>query len=224
MSADQVIRLIGVLIWPAVLVFFLLLIRKSLRNFISDMGEFNLRTPGIEATAKRREKAAALLGAAEATRPPDSDLGRADVDPEDVALALPDSRVIRRLQGSRILWVDDRPGNNIFERQALEALGVNIDLATSTEEALQIVRRRSYDLIISDMGRPRDEKAGYTLLGQLREAGNMTPFVIYSGSRAPEHVKEAHRRGAIGATNSPQELVKIVTTHLARKNRDLSSY
>jgi CheY-like chemotaxis protein len=184
------------------------------------MGEFNLRAPGVEATAKRREKAAALLGAAEATRSPDSGLGRTDVDPGDAAEALPNSRIMRRLQGSRILWVDDRPDNNIFERQALEALGVKIDLATSTEEALQLVRRRSYDLIISDMGRPQDEKAGFTLLDQLREAGVMTPFVIYSGSRAPEHVKEARRRGAIGATNSPQELVNIVTTYLARRSRD----
>ena len=219
-SADQAIRLVGVLIWPAVLVFFLILIRGSLRNFISDIGEFTLRTPVGEATAKRREKAAAALGAAEAKRAPVGDLSRTGVDPEDVAEVLPNSRVMRRLQGSRILWVDDRPDNNIFERQALEALGINIDLATSTEEAMQLVQRRSYDLIISDMGRPSDERAGYTLLRQLREGGNNAPFVIYSGSRAPEHVREARRRGAIGSTNSPQELVSIVTRALADRNRD----
>jgi DNA-binding NarL/FixJ family response regulator len=61
------------------------------------------------------------------------------------------------------------------------------------------------------MGRPPDARAGYTLLDKLRSAGNKTPFVIYASSRAPEHVREALKHGAIGCTNSPQELVGIVT-------------
>jgi CheY-like chemotaxis protein len=110
--------------------------------------------------------------------------------------------------------VDDRPSNNRFERQALEAIGVQIDLSTSTEEALEKIQRQSYDLIISDMGRPPDARAGYTLLDKLRSAGNKTPFVIYANSRAPEHVREALRHGAIGCTNVPQELMEIVTKAL----------
>ena len=114
--------------------------------------------------------------------------------------------------------MDDRPGNNVLERQALEALGIQIDLSTSTEDALEKIRRRSYDLVISDMGRPPDARAGYTLLDKLRETGNKMPFVIYASSRAPEHVREAREHGAIGCTNLPQELVEMVTTALtARK-------
>jgi DNA-binding NtrC family response regulator len=114
------------------------------------------------------------------------------------------------MQGRRILWVDDRPENNRFERQALEALGIRIDLSTSTEDALKITGQRSYDLIISDMGRSPDSRAGYTLLDELRRRGDKTPYVIYAGSRAPEHAAEARHHGAIGSTNMPQELISMV--------------
>lgn len=118
---------------------------------------------------------------------------------------------------ARALWVDDRPDNNRFERQALEALGIDIDLSTSTDDALERIGRRSYDVIISDMGRPPDARAGYTLLDQLRSTGNQTPFVIYASSRAPEHVRESRAHGAIGCTNSPQELIAMVTTALTAR-------
>jgi CheY-like chemotaxis protein len=117
----------------------------------------------------------------------------------------------QRLQNARILWVDDRPDNNRFERQALEALGIRIELSTSTDDALMMIRDGPYDLIISDMGRPPDERAGYTLLDALRDDGDQTPFVIYAGSRAAKHVQEARQHGAIGSTNLHHELFAIVT-------------
>lgn len=101
-----------------------------------------------------------------------------------------------------------------YERQALEALGVRFALSTSTEDALEQLRYQAFDAIISDMGRPPDSQAGYTLLDSLRSQGNRTPFVIYAGSRAPEHIQEARRWGAVGCTNSPQELIGMVTQTL----------
>jgi CheY-like chemotaxis protein len=223
MNSNQVIELVnaiaqllGVLIWPAVLIFFLVRFRAALADFFANLGEISLRTPGLEATARRRQvEAAAALGAAIAARAPIDDTQATAADPRDVAEALPTPRAQRRLQGSRILWVDDQPNNNRFERQALEAYGMNIDQSTSTEDAVGKIRRRPYDLIISDMGRPPDSRAGYTLLNQLRRTGDKTPYIIYSGSRAPEDVQEARQHGALGSTNSPQELITIVTKALS---------
>lgn len=204
------------MIWPAVLIFFLIRFRTALADLFANLGEFSLRAPGLEATAKRQQvEAAAALGAAIAARASTDDTQATAADPRDVAAALPTPRAQRRLQGSRILWVDDRPDNNRFERQALAAYGISIDLSTSTEDALEKIRQRSYDLIISDMGRPLDARAGYTLLDQLRKTGDKTPYVIYAGSRAPENVQEARQHGAIGSTNSPQELVAVVTKALS---------
>lgn len=227
MTADQAIRLIdavgqllGVLVWPAVVLFFLLRFRSSLAEFFGNLGEFSLKAPGVEATAKRqREEAAAALGAAVTARAPGAGEPAAVSDPRDVAEALPSPRAQRRLRGAHALWVDDSPDNNRFERQALEALGIHFDLSDSTEDALDQVRRRSYDLVISDMDRPPDDQAGYALLDQLRSAGNRTPFIIYTGFRTQEHVREARQRGAVGLTNRPQELIEMVTQALTLSQR-----
>lgn len=73
----------------------------------------------------------------------------------------------RRERGERtknVLWVDNRPDNNIFERQALESFGLQFVLSLSTEDALEKVKQKPFDAIISDMGRPPDNRTGYTLL------------------------------------------------------------
>lgn len=113
-----------------------------------------------------------------------------------------------------ILWVDDRPNNNVLERQAFEALGIEFTLALSTHEALEVLKRKKFSAIISDMGRKEGPREGYVLLEALREKDRETPFFIYAGSNAPEHKREADKRGAQGTTNNPHELFELVTRHL----------
>jgi CheY-like chemotaxis protein len=87
---------------------------------------------------------------------------------------------------------------------------IQILLSTSTEDALEKLKKNSFDVIISDMGRPNDPKAGYTLLEAIRRSGNKTPYIIYAGSRSAEHIAEAKKRGAQGTTNRPDELFQMV--------------
>jgi CheY-like chemotaxis protein len=213
--------LVGVTVWPALILFLLVRFRSNFAEFFSNLGELNIKAPGLEATARRQQfEAAAALGAAIAARDAEretaSDAGAAA---SSVADALPDLRLQRRLIGSLVLWVDDRPENNNYERRALEALGVRFVLASSTEEAMQLIRLQSFDAVISDMGRPGDSRAGYTLLDRLRASGDLTPYFIYAGSRAPEHVREAREHGALMSTESPQELVEMVTLVVAARPR-----
>ncbi len=109
-----------------------------------------------------------------------------------------------------VLWVDDLPDNNVFERQALESFGLRFVLSLSTDDALEKIKHQTFDAIISDMGRPQDNRAGYTLLKTLRSDKNQIPYIIYAGSRAPEHVAEAKNKGAQGTTNRPDELFDMV--------------
>ncbi len=218
---EALTKLLGVLVWPALLAFVLIRFGPALRDFLSSLGEFTFKGGGFEATAKRKQAdAAAALVAASVARPdanttPES----AARDAKEAAAVVAESvnaRVIRRASEATALWVDDRPSNNIFERQSLEALGVSFVLATSTEEALDRLAKRKFDVVISDMGRPPDPRAGYTLLEQLRASGNQTPFVIYAGSNAPEHKAEARSRGALGCTNRASELFGYVLAVLNR--------
>jgi CheY-like chemotaxis protein len=111
----------------------------------------------------------------------------------------------------QILWVDDRPNNNIYERNAFEAMGYQFTLALSTNEALDILSKQRFAAIISDMGRKEGPTEGYVLLDALRNKGDKIPFFIYAGSNSPQHKREAAAHGAQGSTNHAQELFDMVT-------------
>jgi CheY-like chemotaxis protein len=117
-----------------------------------------------------------------------------------------------------VLWVDDRPDNNIHERRVFESLGFSFVLATSTRQALDILEHQTFGAIISDMGRKEGPSEGYRLLEALRTRDTETPFFIYTGSRAPKHVREAVARGAQGVTNIASELIDMVTNGLGTQN------
>ena len=112
---------------------------------------------------------------------------------------------------NRILWVDDRPNNNYYERRAFEALGIHFTLVESTDEALNKVAGNKYAAIISDMGRLEGPREGYVLLDKLRKDGNRTPLFFYSTSNEPEHKQETRDHGGQGCTNDAQELFEMVT-------------
>ena len=218
---DAITKLLNVLIWPGVILFILIRFGRDLRDFFSSLGELSLKGAGFEASLKRKQaEVVAALSAAAASKP-DEDKTLDSVKKEaiiaaDVVAEVVTPRAIRRASRATILWVDDNPHNNSYERQALEALGVSFVLAKSTDEALKKISRQRFDAIISDMGRPPDSRAGYTLLDKLRSSEDQIPFIIYAGSRDPEHVAESRRRGAIGCTNNANELLEMVLVALGR--------
>ena len=112
---------------------------------------------------------------------------------------------------NQILWVDDRPENNHYERQAFEEIGLHFTLAQTTDEALEQLANSQYAAIISDMGRREGPREGYVLLDRLRNEGNVTPLFFYASSNAPEHKREALEHGGQGCTNNPQELFDMLT-------------
>jgi CheY-like chemotaxis protein len=112
---------------------------------------------------------------------------------------------------NQILWVDDRPENNTYERQAFEALGLHFILALSTNQALDQLSKNKFAAIISDMGRREGPREGYVLLDRLRQMGDQTPLFFYAASNAPEHKRETREHGGQGCTNDAQELFEMVT-------------
>jgi len=222
-SLDAITKLLGAIIWPALLLFVLVRFGPSLREFFLDLGEFTFKGAGFEASAKRKQaEAAQALVTAAITRPEPGTTPEAAAQQAGAAAAIVAEsvtpRTIRRASRSTVLWVDDRPENNAYERQALEALGVTFVLSPSTEDALAKLKQRSFNAIISDMSRPPDQQAGYTLLDTVRKSGDRTPFIIYAGTRArdPEHRAEARRRGALDSTNRAAELFDHVLSAIGR--------
>lgn len=121
---------------------------------------------------------------------------------------------------NRILWVDDRPDNNTYERKAFEAMGLRFTLALSTEEAFERLAQSKFAAIISDMGRREGPREGYVLLDRLRKEGDNTPLFFYASSNAPEHKRETLKHGGQGCTNNGQELFEMVTRAVIGRQTD----
>lgn len=111
-----------------------------------------------------------------------------------------------------ILWVDDNPDNNVWERRALESYGVRFVLARDTAEAEQMVSEEGpFAAIISDLGRVDDRQAGFTLLKRIRQTEIDTPYFIYTTSDLATMLRPVTRlRGAQGITADPDALVQMV--------------
>lgn len=118
------------------------------------------------------------------------------------------------LSGKRVLWVDDQPQAVDLEVQSFRELGAIVKRLTNTQSALAALSSEKFDLVISDMGRPPDNHAGYTLLEEMRRKGLKTPFLIYSTTKLQEHVTETEKRGAQGTTNDPEELLKMALANI----------
>jgi CheY-like chemotaxis protein len=206
--------------WPVLVLLIIFYFATPLRKFIENIGEFSFKAgpTGLEASAKRAQiEAAALLGAASANKMGDQSPENAKESAREIADVVGqavDPRRASRLDRAHVLWVDDRPSNNVYERRSMEAMGIRFNISTSTEEALDKLRVGKYDAVISDMSRPPDNRAGYTLLDEMHQLGIRVPFVIYAGSNRPEHKAEAQARGAAGSTNRPQELFQLVVTSI----------
>src|SRR4029077_19489008 len=73
------------------------------------------------------------------------------------------SRSGRPFEDKRILWVDDIPANNVHESARFRSMGATIDAVLDTESALSALTQRIYDLVISDMSRGSNHRAGFDL-------------------------------------------------------------
>jgi len=113
-----------------------------------------------------------------------------------------------------VLWVDDHPENNASERQALSVLGIPIHVATSTTEALRLLDRNRYGVIITDLGREEDgvsdADAGLKLTREVRARHPETPVVVYATRRALDRRRELEDAGASHVFVHATDLVEYV--------------
>lgn len=210
---EAVAVLLQALVWPVIVVVLLIYFGDAIRTFLSELGRVTLRAGGVDVTATRQGemKAAALVGAATARKGSAETEEVTDAESaQDIAVGLmrtvsADAR--ERLTDVGVLWVDDEPANNVVEREALRALGVRVATSRSTDDAIAKLDADGYDLLITDMGRPGDDEAGYTLLERLRETGHDVPGIVYTHRDMDRET--ARSRGAFGVAADPPELFTL---------------
>lgn len=110
----------------------------------------------------------------------------------------------------RLLWVDDNPQNNIYEKRFFEDHRIAVHNVTGSVDAFRLLAMYDYDVVISDMGRGEDRLAGIRLAEQMRARGDRTPLIIYTlrpdGAEAQRAQRElVAEAGAQGVVVTPQE-------------------
>jgi len=106
----------------------------------------------------------------------------------------------------RVLHVDDELGLLKIAKQCLELQGpFHVDTAGSVEEALNKLKEKEYDAVVSDYQMP--EKDGLEFLEMLRKNGNTIPFVMFTGRGREEVAIRALNLGAdqyLNKTGDPE--------------------
>ncbi len=130
-------------------------------------------------------------------------------------------RLAAQPRGScRVLWVDDNPANNEYERSLLRPDGIVFDNVVSTAEAIEQLTTSTYDLVITDLGRrwssDRSPVAGRVLLEHAVIANGGPPVVVYAGRGAVKQEAELVALGAFGVSHHREHLLELVHQALGR--------
>jgi DNA-binding NtrC family response regulator len=115
----------------------------------------------------------------------------------------------------RVLIVDDQPHVLDALREIVAAFQhahpYEITTARSATEALAMLQRERFDLILLDMvlpgiGDPLLRRQGLDLLKRIRDLGVNTPVLMMSGELDPQKEAEAMIEGAFGYLDKPFDL------------------
>ena len=228
MTAARIIEAIGSLLWPLLVAVLLIRVIPHIPGVVADLRRamrtraFTVKIGGVELSVEE---------AAEQLRRQVTDLqthmaiqlaergDRVDAAPpgrpgSPGAGAEADAAAAPAADQGRptVLWVDDNPEANTLELAKLRDDGVEVLLARSTAEAMDVLSlRRGVGAIVTDMGRTEDGEfrshAGLALLRQLHEAEQSQPVLVYTSTRRVElDRQDALDAGAITVTSSPTEL------------------
>jgi PAS domain S-box-containing protein len=104
---------------------------------------------------------------------------------------------VAKAEAIRVLQVDDDQVFLKVAKQCLETQGeFEVDTASSINEALEKLKKTDYDVIVSDYQMP--SKDGFEFLKELREKGNIVPFIVFTGKGREEIAMKALNLGASG--------------------------
>jgi CheY-like chemotaxis protein len=113
---------------------------------------------------------------------------------------------VRDVKG-HILVVEDDPelADNLVE--IMEGLDWQVDVSRSAERALELLRERSYEGVLTDFRLPG--LGGVELISRLREAGAHVPVVVMSAFMDESAADQAERAGALDVLAKPVDLERL---------------
>lgn len=116
-------------------------------------------------------------------------------------------RLLPIIEDARVLLVNDVPQEMTHVVQILRDLRVEVEIATDTDTAIDLLANRSFHAIVSDMARDGVQDAGLRLLEMMRKRGMDLPIVFTVGRYQPRRGTPAY---AFGITNRVDDLLNLL--------------
>jgi PAS domain S-box-containing protein len=135
----------------------------------------------------------------------------------DGRAALPEANGMRDLEplqpllGIRVLSVDDDGDTCSFVRMALEKAGAQVEIAMSAREARELLKRASFDVLISDIAMPDED--GLELLRQIDRPILAIALSAYTSS---EDVRRALAAGYAAHLAKPISIARLTSEVASR--------
>jgi PAS domain S-box-containing protein len=121
-----------------------------------------------------------------------------------------------RLDGMRVLVVDDQEEARLMIAQSLGEWGAKVTAAASGSEALALVGREAFDAVVCDIAMP--EMDGYEVIGRLRAMGGVPelsylsrlPAIALTALASPEDRMQSLAAGYQMHVAKPVELAELI--------------
>jgi DNA-binding NtrC family response regulator len=111
---------------------------------------------------------------------------------------------------NRILVVDDEEALRIVLSSELEGEGYQVSNAADGQEAINILNKQEFDLVLLDIKMPNVD--GFEVLKFVKERWPKTKVVMLTGFADLKNAIESKKLGAEDFISKPYDLVDLLTT------------
>ncbi|AMV17748.1 Sensory/regulatory protein RpfC [Planctomyces sp. SH-PL14] len=144
---------------------------------------------------------------------PDPAPERERFHPRSQKISDPEQDALVFLPGVRVLVVDDEPDARTLIRKILEDCDARVTTAGSAVEAMELIFKEQFDVLVSDIGMP--DVDGYRLIRRIRkltpEQGGTIPALALTAFARSEDRMRAIRCGFNMHISKPVERAELVT-------------
>jgi len=148
--------------------------------------------------------------------PPDDDLNDAARNAPELPVSPPrDPRPpAQSLAGIRVLAVDDEADSRTLLRRVLKDFGADVAVASTAAEALELLKARPFDVLLSDIGMP--DVDGFDLIREVRRlppaSGASIPAIALTAFARPEDRERVLRAGYQAHVGKPVDADELAST------------